>query len=158
MKQIVSLEALGPNAARLISVEAGRLGDADEKLAVTRRHFQRISETITLLAEQLHYLAKMGTYVNGKTLQIVSEFHKIQGSLTAKKVNLHTAYKHLKIQDRTTNDKQLQKVTEQEMRQLGETIRQIDALIQGIQVTEKNLVSDIKQDISTLRYIAQRAE
>ncbi len=157
---MVSLETLGGNAARLMITEVSRVGELDDTLASTRGNsdVNKIHETIVSLADQLHHLARLESFANGKTLQIVDELHRIHGNLKAKEVNMHTAYKSMKIEDRTSSDPAHRSQLEAEMKHIGEAIRYIDELIGKIQTVERSVVSDIKNSMSTARYIAQRAE
>lgn len=157
---MVSLETMGGNAARLMINEVSRVGELDDSLITTRTSsdINKIQETIVSLADQLHHLARLESYANGKTLQIIQELHRIHGVLKAKEVNMHNAYKSMKIDDRTSNDTTHKQQLEAEMKSLGEAIRHIDGLIAKIQTVERSVVSDIRQSMSTARYIAQRAE
>lgn len=161
---IVSFEGLGKNVASLISVEAARLGEAEEKIHALRgRNLDGVEqntaeELIHALEEQLHFLARMEAYLNGKTLNIIGELNRLQGILTAKEVNLQTAHKNFKIQDRTTSDAEAHKKLEAEMKRTGEMIRKLDTIITEIKAVEKRIVSDAQRDMSTLRMIATEAE
>ncbi|MBI5001826.1 hypothetical protein HZC31_00410 [Candidatus Woesearchaeota archaeon] len=155
---IVSFEGLGKNVASLISAEAARLGESEEKLQALRGDSERVEHLIHGLEEQLHFLARMEAYMNGKTLNIIGELNRIQGLLTAKEVNLQTAHKNFKMQDRTTSDAEAHKKMEAEMRKTGEMIRRLDAIITEIKAVEKRIVNDAQRDMSTLRMIATEAE
>ena len=155
---IVSFEGLGKNVASLISAEAARLGESEEKLQALRGDSERVEHLIHGLEEQLHFLARMEAYMNGKTLNIIGELNKIQGLLTAKEVNLQTAHKNFKMQDRTTSDAEAHIKLEAEMRKTGEMIRRLDTIIAQIKEVEKRIVNDAQRDMSTLRMIATEAE
>lgn len=155
---IVSFEGLGKNVAQLISAEAARLGESEERVQALRGDPDKVEYLIHGLEEQLHFLARMEAYMNGKTLTIIGELNKIQGLLTAKEVNLQTAHKHFKIEDRTTSDVEAHKKLEAEMKKTGEMIRRLDAIITEIKAVERRIVSDAQRDMSTLRMIATEAE
>ncbi len=154
---IVSFEGLGKNVASLISAEAARLGESEEKLQALRGDPERVEHLIHGLEEQLHFLARIEAYLNGKTLNIIGELNRLQGILTAKEVNLQTAHKHSKIQDRTTSDPEAHTRLEAEMKKTGEMIRRLDAIITEIKAVEKRIVNDAQRDMSTLRMIATEA-
>lgn len=154
---IVSVESLGKNVASLISAEAARLGESEEKVQALRGDSDNVEHLIQGLEEQLHFLARMEAYMNGKTLHIIGELNRIQGLLTAKQVNLQTAHKNFKIQDRTTSDAEAHKKLEAEMKKTGELIRRLDEIITRIKAVEQRIVSDTQRDMSTLRMIATEA-
>lgn len=155
---IVSLEGLGKNVAQLISAEAARLGESEERVAQFRGNPDHVEQLLHGLEEQLHFVARIETYMNGKTLQIIGELNKLQGILTAREVNLQTAHKNFKMQDRVTSDPDAHKKLEAEMSKTGEMIRKLDAIIKEIKAVEKRIVGDAQRDMSTLRMIATEAE
>lgn len=157
---MVSFETLGGDTPRLISVEAAHLGELDEKLSTTRKKtdLDAVRDHIALLANQLHHIARIESFLNGKTLQIIEELHKLQGHLTAKEKNLQNAHHQMKIQNKTTSDPHAHKELEAQLRQVGEVIRYIEGLIANIETVERNVVSGVRRDMSTLRLIGQRAE
>jgi exonuclease VII large subunit len=143
---IVSLETIGNNVARLIAVAAGELGKTEEKLENAKRAHDE-NQTLAYIKEELHYLETIESYLNGKTLRIVEDLRQMQGRITAKKVGLHTRYKELKLTNQNP----------EEQARLGKEIRELDNLIQEIQTMDEEIVSGSKRDISTMRLIMRRA-
>ena len=133
------------------------MANAHQKFSETKEDFDKVEQTLQLLAEQLHYLAKIEAHSNDKMLQIVTELKQLQGKLTAKEINLRNTHKTLKIQDRTTHDKEAHSTIDAEMKKTGIMIRHIDETLGQIQHIKKSLVSNTKQDISTLQLIAEEA-
>ena len=115
-------------------------------------------EMITNFSNELHYLARIESYINGKVMKIVRELNILQGRLTAKRVNLHTAYRNFKIQQRTATQKQSQQEMKATMLQVGQEIQHIDAAIKIIIELKKRITNEARQDISTLSIIGKQAE
>ncbi len=143
---IVSLETMGKDVARLITVAAEELGKTEEKLENAKR-VDNSQNTLTFIKEELHYLERIESYLNGKTLHIVEDLRQLQGKITAKKVSLHDKYKELK----------LTRQNPEEQTRLGNEIRELDTFIQEIEKIEEEIVSGSKRDISTMRLIMRRA-
>lgn len=156
---IVSLQTLGEGEVveKLISQNAQGLGKIDEALKSLQRNPEAAEREIHLLREQLLYLARIESLLNGKTLHIIQRLHELQGLLTAREVNLGTAYKQMKFTERTSSDQQQLKGIEEQKRKTGELIRHLEALIHEIKEIEQEIVSGTRRDLSTNRYIAEEA-
>lgn len=143
---IPTLETMGNAHAREIIVAADELGKIHEQCENAKK-INDMKTTLALIKQELQYIERIESFLNGKTLSLVEDLRAMQGKITAKKVAFHQAHKQLKIEKKEF-DKQ---------KELGAEIRGLDEQIREIQELEREIVSGSKRDISTLRLIMQRA-
>lgn len=151
---IARLIGVGQNIERLVSVEIAEVGRVEEELQRIRGRPQEIRRYIELLALQLHHIKRLESFIDTKMLRIITELNQIEGHLTAHHKQLHVGYKQLKLQQRIGENK----LVEPQMQQYSAIIRQIEELKKNIKTIKNSVISDIKRDMSTMRYIAQKAE
>lgn len=148
------LMGIGQNVERLVSAEIANVGEAEEKLQSIRGKPDQIGKQIELLAVQLHHLERLESFIDTKMLRIVSELNQLQGHLTAHHKQLSASYKQLKIQQRIGENP----TAAPQMHHYGAQIRTLEAHIAHVKTIKRNIVNGIKRDMSTMRYIALKAE
>lgn len=151
---IVKLVGVGQDIERLVSVEIAEVGKAEEELRRIRGKPQEIRRHIELLALELHHIKRLQSFIDTKMFRIITELSQIEGHLTAHHKQLHEGYKQLKLQQRTGENK----FGEPQLQQYATIIRQIEELKKQIKTIKNSFINDIKRDMSTMRYIAQKAE
>lgn len=152
--RIVRLMGIGQNVERLVSAEIANVGEAEEKLQSFRGRPEHIGKQIELLAVQLHHIERVASFIDTKILRIVAELNQLQGHLTAHHKQLSVHYKQLKFQQRTGENPN----AAPQMQHYGAQIRTIEAHIAHIKTIKRNIINGIKRDMSTMRYIALKAE
>ncbi len=143
---IPTLETMGNAHAREIIAAADELGSLHEQLENAKKA-NEMKRTLALIKQELQYIERIESFLNGKTLSLVEDLRAMQGRITAKKVALHQAHKQLKVEKKEPG----------KQKELGAEIRELDEQIREIQELEGEIVSGSKRDISTLRLIMQRA-
>ncbi len=145
--------AIGQNIERLVSVEIAAVAEAEERLSSIRNNQEKVGTVIHELEVQLHHIERIQGFIDTKIVRIMRELNTIQGHINAYHKQLSGLHKDLKLRQRTGDN-----TIGAQIHRYAEIIRSLDAVVIRIKSIKKNIVSSVKRDMSTLRYIAQEAE